>query len=289
MNISEIIIGVMRWGIWGADLSEKEVQKRIETCMEENLYTFDHADIYGGYTTESLFGNAFSEMKIPREKIQLITKCGIEYPGGKKNFELKSYNYSKDYILKCADESLKNLKTDYLDLFLLHRPSPLMNPEEIAAAFGILRAEGKVLNFGVSNFSPSQFEFISKSFPFLMTNQVEFSVNHLNPMYDGVFDQMMIKKLRPMAWSVMGNYFSLPETEQNIRIKSILKLLSEKYGAEENQLLISFILKHPAQIIPIIGTSKCDTIRSLKKSPEIPLSREDWFGILEAIEGKRVP
>lgn len=289
MKFSEIIVGVMRWGIWGANLTEREVQQRIEAALEENLYTFDHADIYGGYTTESLFGKAFSGMNIPREKIQLISKCGIQYPGGTKPFELKSYNYSKEYILNAVDESLKNLKTDYLDVLLLHRPSPLMNPEEIAAAFGKLRNSGKVLNFGVSNFSPLQFELISKSFPFLVTNQVEFSVNHLDPMYDGVFDQMMMKKLRPMVWSVMGNYFSAPETEQNFRLKSILQPLSEKYEAAENQLLIAFIRKHPAKILPVIGTSKAETVRSFSNSLKIDLEREDWFRILEAAQGKRVP
>ncbi|MGC4130559.1 MAG: aldo/keto reductase [Bergeyella sp.] len=289
MNFSEIIIGVMRWGVRGADLSVSGTQQLIETALEEQLTTFDHADIYGGYTTEALFGEAFSEMKIPRENIQLISKCGIENPGGQKPFAIKSYNYSKEYILNAVDESLKNLKTDYLDLLLLHRPSPLMNPEEIAAAFGILRSSGKVVDFGVSNFSPSQFELIEKYFPDMMTNQVEFSVNHTQPMYDGTFDQMMMKKLRPMAWSVMGTYFSQPESEQNIRIKSVLLPLCEKYNAEENQLLLAFILNHPAKIHPVIGTSKAETIRKLKKSTGINLEREDWFRILEASAGNRVP
>jgi predicted oxidoreductase len=115
--------------------------KLIETSLEEGLYTFDHADIYGGYTTEELFGNAFSDEN-EREKIQLITKCGICMPSEKKNFPLKYYNYSKEYILNQVDESLKNLKTDYIDLLLLHRPSPFMNPEEIAI-FGVLRVRGK--------------------------------------------------------------------------------------------------------------------------------------------------
>ena len=153
MDFSKMIIGVMRWGIWGANHSESGVQNLIETSLEEGLFTFDHADIYGDYTTEELFGKAFSGMKIEREKIQLITKCGICLPSEKKNFPLKYYNYSKEYIINKVDESLKNLKTDYIDLLLLHRPSPLMQPEEIAAAFGILRSSGKVRDFGVSNFT----------------------------------------------------------------------------------------------------------------------------------------
>lgn len=288
MNFSEIIIGVMRWGVWGANFTKKEVQNLIEVAVDENLTTFDHADIYGGYTTEELFGEAFSEMKLEREKIQLITKCGICYPSEKKNFPLKYYNYSKEYILNQVDESLKNLKTDYIDLLLLHRPSPLMNPEEIAAAFGILRTSGKVLDFGVSNFTTSQFDLISKYFQHLTTNQVEISANETKSFYDGTLDQMMMKKLRPMAYSVMGNYFSEPNSEQNLRISKILKNLCEKYNADENQILLAFLLKHPAKILPVVGTSKTDTIKKFKQSLKINLEIEDWFSILEASRGRKV-
>lgn len=288
MDFSEIIIGAMRWGIWGADFSVSETQKMIESCLEENFYTFDHADIYGGYTTEELFGNAFSGMKIPRENIRLISKCGIKMNSEKKNYAVKSYDYSKNYILNQVDESLQNLKTDYLDLLLLHRPSPLMNPEEIAAAFGILRSSGKVLNFGVSNFSVSQFDLISKYFPYLTTNQIEISVNETKSFTDGTLDQMMMKNLRPMAWSVMGNYFSDPDSEQNLRIKKILNELCLKYNAEENQLLIAFLRKHPSKILPVVGTSKTENIRKFKESTNITLETEDWFRILEASKGKEV-
>ena len=288
MDFSKIIVGVMRWGIWGANHSESGVQNLIETSLEEGLYTFDHADIYGGYTTEELFGNAFSEMKIEREKIQLITKCGICMPSEKKNFPLKYYNYSKEYILNQVDESLKNLRTDYIDLLLLHRPSPLMNPEEIAAAFGILRSSGKVRDFGVSNFSVTQFDLISKYFPQLVTNQVEVSLTETKAFYDGTIDQMMMKKLQPMAWSVMGSYFA-EDSERTARIKSVLADLSKKYNADEAQLLVAFILKHPAKILPIIGTSKTESIKSLKKSLDIDLTVEDWFSLLEASLGHKVP
>lgn len=287
MNFSKIIIGVMRWGIWGANHSGSGVQKLIETSLEEGLYTFDHADIYGGYTTEELFGSAFSEMKIDREKIQLITKCGICMPSEKKNFPLKYYNYSKDYILNQVDESLKNLKTDYIDLLLLHRPSPLMNPEEIAAAFGILRSSGKVRDFGVSNFTVTQFDLISKYFPQLVTNQVEVSLTETKAFYDGTIDQMMMKKLQPMAWSVMGTYFS-EDSEKTARIKSVLDDFTTKYNADEAQLLLAFLLKHPAKILPIIGTSKAENIKSLKNSLKINLELEDWFKMLEASSGKKV-
>jgi predicted oxidoreductase len=288
MDFSPIIIGTMRWGVWGANLSAKEVQRLIEESLTQGFYTFDHADIYGGYTTEALYGEAVSEMNLPRESYQLISKCGIEYMGGTKNYSIKSYNYSKDYILNCVDESLQNLKTDYLDVLLLHRPSPLMDPEEIAAAFGILRSNGKVRDFGVSNFSASQFNLIHQYFPFLVTNQVEISVNNTGAFYDGTLDQMMIKKLKPMAWSVLGDYFTVG-SRQNERIREVIEPLCSTYGAQENQLLISFLLKHPAGIIPIVGTSKADNIAKFKKALDISLDRTDWFRILEASAGRKVP
>ncbi|GGG63599.1 aldo/keto reductase [Epilithonimonas arachidiradicis] len=283
---SEIIAGTMRWGIWGANHSEKEVQKLIDVCLEENITTFDHADIYGGHTTEELFGNAWKEMDIDRDKVQFISKCGIVMNSGKKPSPLKYYNYDSDYIQSCVDGSLKNLKTDYLDVLLLHRPSPLMNPEEIADTFQILKDQGKVKHFGVSNFSVSQFELINRYFP-LVTNQIEVSVNEIAAFDNGILDQLILRNLRPTAWSVMGNYFT-EKTIQNIRIKNIIEILCQKYNAQENQVLLAFILKHPARIIPVIGTSQAETIKVLNQSLSINLEIEDWFRILEAIKGKEV-
>lgn len=283
---SELIAGTMRWGIWGANHSVKEIQKLIQVCVEENITTFDHADIYGGHTTEELFGNAWKEMNLKRENLQFISKCGIVMNSDKKPSALKYYNYNKDYILNCVDESLSNLKTDYLDTLLLHRPSPLMNPEVIAEAFTVLKDVGKVREFGVSNFSVSQFELINQYVP-LVTNQIEISVNEISSFEDGILDQLMSKGLRPTAWSVMGSYFS-DQSDENIRIKKVIVELCDKYNAEENQILLAFILKHPSKIIPVIGTSKAETIRTLSKTLQIDVDLEDWFRILESIKGKEV-
>ncbi|WP_373708886.1 aldo/keto reductase family oxidoreductase [Kaistella sp.] len=286
MVFSPIIIGTMRWGVWGVNHSIRAVQNLIEVSCKENLTTFDHADIYGDYTTEKLFGDAFSKMDLKREDVQFISKCGIEMPCINKNFSVKSYNYSKDYILKSVEKSLENLQTDYLDLLLLHRPSPLMNSVEIAESFEILREQKKVLHFGVSNFSPSQFDLINDTFP-IITNQVEISLNQTAAFYDGTLDQLMLKKLQPMAWSVMGNYFT-EKSEENKRIKRVLKILCEKYNAEENQILLAFILKHPSGILPVIGTSRPENIIKLKESLKIKLEHEDWFKLLEAKNGYEI-
>lgn len=286
MKYSPLIVGTMRWGIWGANHSSKNVQQLIDAALAEGLTTFDHADIYGDYTTEELFGSAFREMHIAREEIQLITKCGIEIPCPNRNYKVKAYNYSKQHIIKSVEQSLKNLHTDYINLLLLHRPSPLMDPLEIAEAFEILMSQQKVLNFGVSNFSASQFELIDSAFP-LVTNQVEISINQTQSFYDGTLDQLLRRKQQPMAWSVMGNYFT-EKSAQNNTIKPVLKELSGKYTAEENQLLLAFILKHPAHILPVIGTSKVETLCQLRKSTDINLDRSDWFKLLEAARGAEV-
>ena len=283
---SELIAGTMRWGVWGANHSVKEIQKLIQVCVEENITTFDHADIYGGHTTEELFGNAWKDMDLKRENLQFISKCGIEMPCENRNFKIKSYNYSKEHILNSVQNSLENLKTDYLDLLLLHRPSPLINPEEIAEVFDSLREQKKVRHFGVSNFSPSQFNLMNDAFP-IITNQVEISINNVNAFYDGTLDQMMLQKLQPMAWSVMGNYFSV-DSEENKRIKEVLKELCIQYNATENQILLAFLLKHPAKILPVIGTSQIDTIKKFKEALSIDLDREDWFKLLEAKKGNEV-
>ena len=286
MVFSPIIIGTMRWGVWRANHSIKAVQNLIEVCCQENLTTFDHADIYGDYTTEKLFGDALSKMDLKREDVQFISKCGIEMPCVNKNFNVKSYNYSKNYILKSVEKSLENLQTDYLDVLLLHRPSPLMNPLEVAESFEILREQKKVRHFGVSNFSPSQFDLINDAFP-IITNQVEISLNQTAAFYDGTLDQLILKKLQPMAWSVMGNYFT-ERSEENERIKKILKFLCQKYNADENQILLAFILKHPAGILPVIGTSKPENIIKLRESLTINLDHDDWFKLLEAKNGYEI-
>lgn len=287
MDFSPLIIGTMRWGIWGADFGISETQKIIEASLELGLNTFDCADIYGDYTTEELFGKSFSGMFLERNNIKIISKCGIEKPCENRNYKIKAYNYSKNHILNSVENSLKNLHTDYLDVLLLHRPSPLMNPEEIAESFEILKSQGKVKEFGVSNFSVSQFNLINDYFP-IITNQIECSLNETKAFNDGTLDLLMLKKLSPMAWSPLGNYFS-EVSDKNLRIKSVLQEVCKKYNAQEDQILLAFLLKHPAKILPVLGTTKLKNIENAKQALQINLENEDWFRLLEASSGSRVP
>lgn len=287
MNYSRIIAGAMTWGIWGKKFSKNEMSDLINFCIDEGITTFDHADIYGGYTTESDFGNALSESNIPRESIQLISKCGIQYLCENRVNKIKHYNYNKDYIVWSAETSLKNLKTDYLDLFLLHRPSPLMHPNEISEAISQLKQQGKIKNFGVSNFTPSQIDLISKANN-ITVNQIEFSLTHLNPMYDGTLDQIISKDMTPMAWSPLGSVYK-EDTEQVQRIRKQLAELKENYDVTEDQLLLAWILKHPSKIHPVIGTTTKERIHQASRAVEIELDLEDWFVILASSQGHKVP
>ena len=286
-NFSKIIAGAMTWGSWGKQFSKTEIIKLTNHCVDNQITTFDHADIYGGYTTETDFGNAFAESGIKRETIQLISKCGIQYISENRNNKVKHYNYSRDYIIWSAEESLKNLKTDYLDLFLLHRPSPLMQPDDIAEAVSILKQQGKIKAFGVSNFTNSQVDLISKSTD-VSVNQIEFSLTQHNAMHDGTLDYMMLNNITPMAWSPLGYVFK-DDNEQTRRIHKQLGELMGKYNATEDQLLLAWIMMHPANIHPVVGTTDYKRITNATKAIQIKLELEDWFLILVACQGHKVP
>lgn len=285
-NYSRIIAGAMTWGSWGKKLSKNQIIDLMGHCISNGITTFDHADIYGDYTTEADFGEAFAESGIRRENIQIISKCGIQMTSGREN-RVKHYEYSKDYITWSVEESLKKLQTEYLDLLLLHRPSPLMQPDEIAEAVAKLKGDGRIKEFGVSNFTPSQIAMLEKVIP-VSANQVEFSLTHDVPMYDGTFDDCISQKRMTMAWSPLGSVYR-EDSNQTERIKAKLTVLCEKYDVEESQLLLAWILKHPSGVHPVIGTTNEDRIELSAKAVKIDLDLQDWFELLEASQGNSVP
>lgn len=275
--LSPIISGTMNWGVWDKNLSPKEMENMIQICIENKITTFDHADIYGDYTTEADFGKAFKASKISREKLQLITKCGIQLVTESRNNKIKHYDYSRDYIIWSVEESLKKLKTDYVDVFLLHRPSPLMQADEIAEAVEKLKGEGKILDFGLSNFTSSQTELIRQKTE-VSYNQVQFSATHFEPMVDGSLDYMQTHGIRPLSWNPLGTVFR-EDTKKTRRLKKLFSTLLEKYHLGADTLLLAWILKHPAAVIPIAGTVNVARIQSLVKAAELEMDKEDWFAI----------
>ncbi|MBT8264344.1 MAG: aldo/keto reductase [Muriicola sp.] len=284
---SRIIAGTMTWGSWGKQLSKNEMIDLMHHCLELGISTFDHADIYGAYGNEEEFGNAFKESGIEREKIQLISKCGIQYVcEGRKNVT-KHYDYSSDYIIWSAERSIKKLGTDYLDLFLLHRPSPLMQPDEILKGIDRLISSGKIKQFGVSNFTPSQIAMIETAIP-VTANQVECSITAEGVFYDGTLDDCITHSRTAMAWSPLGTYFR-ENNEQTTRIRKVINSLEKKYGANENELVLAWLLRHPAMIYPVVGTTNKERLKDAMNATKIDLELEDWFTLLTASQGHKVP
>lgn len=286
-TLSPVVAGTMNWGVWDKKLSVSEMSNLILICLENKITTFDHADIYGGYTTEASFGEAFKQSNINRSAIQLVTKCGIQHLSDNRKNRIKHYDYSKEYIIWSAENSLKNLQTDYLDVFLLHRPSPLMQVDEIAEAIEELKKEGKIIDFGLSNFTPSQTDLIQQKTN-VSYNQIQFSATHFLPMLDGSLDHMQVHNIRPMAWNPLGSVFR-EDSEQTRRLKKVLVRLTEKYGVGADILLLSWIKHHPSNIIPVAGTVNVARIQQLQKAENIKWDIEDWFEIWTESMGCKVP
>ena len=276
----------MSWGDWGKQFSTKEQIDMIRFCTENGNTIFDHADIYGNYTTEAGFGKAFIDSGINREDIQLISKCGIQLINERRGSRIKHYKYAKEYIISSAEASLKNLKTDYLDTFLLHRPSPLMQPDEISEAITILQDSGKIINFGLSNFTPSQVDLIANSVP-VTANQIEFSLTKNEAMFNGTLEKMLQEGIQTMSWSPLGAVFK-DETAQTKRIKAVLKKLTKKYEISEDVILLAFILRHPAKVAPVVGTTNKERILNANSALNIHLELQDWFELLAASQGHEV-
>ncbi len=290
-EVSRIVHGHWRLADW--HLNNQEIIKLIEQSIELGITTFDHADIYGNYSCEKLFGDAIALKPALRKEIQLITKCGIKLTSDKfPSRKLNHYDYSFNHIISSVENSLKNLKTNYIELLLLHRPSPFFNPEEVAKAFEVLKKSGKVLHFGVSNFTPQQFEMLNTyTDEKLVTNQVEISPLCLEHFDNGNIDYFLQKKINPMAWSPLaGGQLLNPTTEKEQRIFNTLTKIANNLNIDSiDTLIYAWLLKHPAGIIPVVGTHKIERIKNAVAASEVNLSLEQWFQIYTASTGNPVP
>lgn len=288
---SKLIAGTMKWGSWGAQFDRSAYCEMIAHCIDLGINSFDHADIYGDYSTEAEFGAATAFMGLSRNSFKLITKCGIrlvspERPGHK----IKSYDSSREHIVSSVERSLKNLKTDYLDCLLLHRPDPLLDPAEVAETFRVLFDSGKVLTFGVSNFSISQVDLITSYYP-IAVHQIEVSIIQLQPFLNGTLDQCLKNTIVPLAWSPLGggNLFSPSASdERSKRLIATASYLAEKYNCTPDLVLLSWLFSHPSGIHPVLGTSRKERIKSACQAIDIQLTREDWFFLWRASTGIEV-
>ncbi len=290
LTFSPVIIGTMRLGAWGANLSTSDLERYIDECVDLGLIDFDHADIYGHYTEEARFGEVLKRRPDLVAKLNITTKCSIKLvTENRPSFRLKSYDSSPDHIRKSVDQSLQDLGIEQIELLLLHRPDSLMNPHAVAAVFEELKAAGKVKHVGVSNYSPSQFDLLN-SFTPLQTNQVEVSLLHLNALQDGTLDQCLKLGVTPTAWSPFGGgeIFSESSNPRIQRIQKVAKELGEVHGAGVDQILLAWIFKHPAGIVPVTGSSKISRIKTALEASKIQLSHEEWYMLLEASTGEEV-
>lgn len=291
LEVSRLVHGHWRLVDW--KLSNQELLKFTQQVIELGITTFDHADIYGDYSCERLFGEALKLKKELRKDIQLITKCGIklisdQFPTRK----IKYYDYSYNYIVSSVENSLKNFGTDYIDLLLLHRPAPYFNPEEVAKAFAHLKKEGKVLHFGVSNFNVEQYEMLNTHVEEkLVTNQVEISPFCLEHFENGSMDYFLKESIKPMAWSPLaGGEVFKPTDVKGIRIvNALLEVAFELNVDSIDKIMYCWLLKHPSSIIPVIGSGKIERIKQGIAALDIDMSLEQWYKIYIAATGVELP
>ncbi len=286
-EFSPLIAGYWRLMEWG--MRPQELLAFMEQHSELGITTVDHADIYGDYQCEAAFGEALRLKPSLREKLELVSKCGIATTA-KPEHALGHYITDRAHILASAEQSLKNLHTDYLDLLLIHRPDPLMEADEVAEAFTALHSSGKVRHFGVSNFTPAQFSLLQSRLPFMLaTNQVEISPLNQTVTLDGTLDQCQQLRIRPMAWSCLGGgrLFTEPRYQP---LREELEAIAGEIGAQTlEQVVYAWILRLPSQPLPILGTGKIERMRDAWAALSLTLSRQQWFRIRKAALGYNVP
>jgi predicted oxidoreductase len=285
------------WGAWRSLASPEtdtpaKLARLIDACLELGVTSFDHADIYGGYRGEAHFGAALREWKGDRAAIQLVTKCGIALVApARPAHRVHHYDTSAAHIRHSLEASLRQLGTDHVDLLLLHRPDPLMDADEAAAALEALVRAGKTLHVGVSNHTPAQVDLLQSRLGVpLVTNQIELSVSHTAPLFDGTLDQAQLRRAAPMAWSPLGGgSLFARSTPQGERVGQALDRAAAAVGAEPAQVALAWLLRHPSRPVPVLGTSRIDRLRRLVAAERVQLDRQTWFEILEASVGHEVP
>ncbi len=289
-TLSDIVLGMMTLNEW--ELTGTSLVEWIESCIELGVTTFDHADLYGDYLNEEIFGQVLKEKPSLRQEMQLVSKCGVMKISERRPANLvKHYSSSKKHIAWSVDNSLKMLHTDYLDLFLVHRPDLLMNMEELGPTLDALVESGKVLQVGVSNFTPSQFSALQAHMDqTLVTNQVHFNVVHTEPLFDGTIDQASDYGFRLMAYSPFyAGRLLKADTPITKSLVSKAEQLQENYAFGVNGVPVSWLLAHPTRPHVVVATRHLEKIREMVVAASEPLSRQDWYAMLEISRGFSVP
>ncbi len=263
----------------------------IETWADHGVTSFDHADLYGGWTVEALFGEALALSPALRQRLQLVTKCGIRPPGHARGAaRIKHYDSSAAHLRASVEHSLRALRTDRLDLLLLHRPDPLMNAAEVADTVAGLVREGKILAFGVSNFGPAAFQLLDAA-TLLATNQVELHPLRREPLHDGTLDLLQQRGRRPMVWSPLagGRLLGGDESPAAQRVRWVLGSIGARLGAAPATVAYAWLLRHPTRPHPVIGTLRAEGLQQALAALSLTLDAETWTELWQAGAGHEVP
>lgn len=302
LRVTSLAYGCMRIArTWNpADFTpahEESGRRSLMAAYEAGYNFFDHADIYGRTLCETIHGRLLAESPELRSKTLVATKCGIRFPGDPDPDSPHRYDFSKTHIIDSAERSRDRLQVEIIDLYQLHRPDLLMDPSEVASAFATLQERKVVRFFGVSNFRPSMVDLLNANLEQqLLVNQIEISLGHIDPLQDGQMDNCMIHDLTPLAWSpVAGGWLAdsradlSSKTEAEAKLHALIGEVAEKHGTSRQNVCYAFLLKHPARIIPIVGTTDPGRIADAVNALDIELGREDWYRLLVAARGAPLP
>lgn len=286
VSLSRIVYGMWRLGD-DADTSAAHIRAKVEACLEQGITTMDHADIYGGYTVEEMFGTALAGSGL-RDRLEIVTKCGIVNPSGHyASARIKYYDTSVAHITASVERSLRLLRTDRIDLLLIHRPDPFMDFDETGKALDVVVASGKVRSVGVSNFRPWDMKLLQERMTTrLAVNQIELSLQARSPFTDGDLTEITRAGMRCMAWSPLGGGQLLSATGE---LGAAMDRMAAAHGVDRGAIAVAWLIAHPAGILPVMGTNALPRIRALADATKVRLSRVDWFELYSAAEGRKVP
>lgn len=290
-EFSRLVYGT--WRLLATKPDAQEINRRLHACVELGITTLDTAEIYGLYTVEEALGAALALSPGLRGKLEIVTKAGIYVPNPyHPERRTAFYNATGARLIKSLEKSLRLLGTDHVDLFLVHRPDWLTRAEDTATGLNALMRSGKINAAGVSNYSASQFDLLNGLMEQpLVTNQIEFNLLHTEPLTDGTLTQCEKLGVLPMAWSPLagGRLFSADEPAAARLAAAAHEMAERTQGATVEQLATAWILAHPSQPLPVIGTHKLERLQSTAAACDIVLEREDWYALWQAAQGRKVP
>jgi predicted oxidoreductase len=288
LEMSRIVYGMWRIGD-DTDTSPAHIQAKIEACLEQGITTIDQADIYGGYTAEELLGNCLRQAPQLKDQIEIVTKCDIIAPiGCYSDRKVKHYDTSREHIIASVDRSLRLMDIEQIDLLLIHRPDPFMDHLETGAALDEVIASGKVKTVGVSNFKPHDWSLLSSAMKSdLVTNQIEINLTANDAFTNGDIAYLQERGVKPMAWSPLGGG-SLFDAK-NSDLLNLMEKIGDQYDADVAAVAVAWLLAHPANIIPVMGTNQIDRINAFSKALGVQIDRQTWFELYNTANGYEVP